>query len=299
MSDLLQNPPAELVRPDYNVYRYTEQIYKVVRFHSTAPLGIKSDREKHQSYDKKLDASLSRTRRIVLELALCNTWKYFGTFTISPEKFDRHDFKGWYAKFYEWMKYHRKKYGMRMDFVFVPERHEDGCWHMHGLLDDISPFLVSFADERAAGLNVPDKLVQGGYYDWPDYREKFGYCSFGLIKDTVAVSYYITKYVTKDLGTESEELGKHLYRCSKGLNRAEFHGDVYGHCAYLDQFLVNHYDFCDTGMTKLKDGCDWTFGFQYMDHSVGLDSFDYLAETDESREVDSYWEATQLLLDGF
>jgi hypothetical protein len=38
------------------------------------------------------------------------------------------------------------------------------------------------------------------------------------VGDTVAVAKYITKYVTKQL--VREYAGKHLYLCSKGLNRA-------------------------------------------------------------------------------
>lgn len=296
MADLLHNPPAELVRPDYNIYRYTEQIYKIVRFRSTAPLGIKSDKEKHQSYDKKLDASLSRSRRVVLELALCNDWAYFCTFTLGGS---RYDLKTWAKDFTQLIRDLRKKYGLKIDYVLVPERHQDGAWHMHGLFSDISPLLINFSAQLENGLDVPFSLAEKGYLDWFDYSQKFGYCSFAPIKNKVAVAFYVTKYITKTMQDDCMAVGLHLYYCTHGLNRAEFHGDVYGNCSYLNKFLQNHYDFCDTGMTRLKDGCDWSFGFEYMNYSDLMESFECSDDNEEAAEVDSYWEATQLFLDGF
>lgn len=296
MSDLLHNPPAELVRADYNIYRYTEQIYKIVRFRSTAPLGIKTNKEKHQTYDKKLDASLSRSRRVVLELALCNDWAYFCTFTIGGS---RYDLKTWDTQFKQYIRDLRKKYGLKIDYVLVPEKHKDGAWHMHGLFSDITPLLIRFSTLLKNGFDVPVSLAEKDYLDWWDYSQKFGYCSFGPIRNKVAVAFYVTKYITKDMQSDAIDVGLHLYYCTQGLNRAEFHGDVYGNCSYLDKFLQNHYDFCDTGMTRLKDNCDWAFGFDYMDHSDVMESFEYSEDIQEAMEVDSYWEATQMALEGF
>ena len=64
--------PLEAARPDYNLYRYRHDFYKIVRFKSTAPrLGFscrdKGDQYKH---DDKLPQALSRARRVVKSLAL-------------------------------------------------------------------------------------------------------------------------------------------------------------------------------------------------------------------------------------
>ena len=75
----------ELVGPDYNLYRYRADFYKVVRFKSTAPrLGaVRKPKEEGFKHEDKLPAALSRARRVCLELALCNDWKWFATFTIA------------------------------------------------------------------------------------------------------------------------------------------------------------------------------------------------------------------------
>lgn len=301
MASIPLQAPCELVRPDYNIYQLG-QLYKIVRFNSTAPrLGI-YDKEKCQHYDDKLEASLSRSRRVVLELALCNDWKYFCTFTIAKENFDRKDLKAWHKSFSQWLRDQRKKYkkqGMELafDYVLVPELHKDGCWHMHGLFSDISPLLVSFRELSRQGQSVPVKLIKGDFYNWPDYQKKFGFCSFGEIRSKVGVSYYITEYIQKQLQDSCLDVGLNLYYCSHNLNRAVFHGDVYGRCDYLDKFLQKHYDFCSTGMTKVKDDLPWHFAMELMDYNM-LEAFGC---SDEERipYVDDYCEAVQQVLDGF
>lgn len=287
--------PPELIRPDYTIYDYRNGIYKVVRFKSTAPRLLPASAKRKKGNDKKLDSAISRARRVVLELALCNRWDWFCTFTIAQDKFDRSNLIKWRDSFTQWLRDQRKK-GVEVAYVLVPERHKDGSWHAHGLFRGNIP-LVSFAGLRASGAKVPDKLVAGGFYNWVDYQKKFGFCSFGAIKDPVATGFYVTKYLTKDMSDHVSQVGLHLYYCSKGLERSNHHGDIYGHCAYLDGFLEHHHEFCDTGMTHVKDGLGWDFALEYMDIQP-LDDFSVCQDKD-SWGVDDYMEATQLALDGF
>lgn len=283
----------ELIKPDYSIYDYSSGIYKVVRFKGDHGSVIPySQREKKGNTDK-LAASLSRARRVVLELALCNDWEYFCTFTIAKDRKNLEKFK---KQFTQFIRDCRKKYGVAIDYVLVPEVHKDGSWHMHGLFRGIRSLLVSFRDLWLAGEDVPLKLVDGGFYNWKDYQNKFGFCSFAPIKNNIAVGFYVTKYISKQLSDSCLAVGMHLYYCSAGLNRAVKHGDIYGACDYLNNFLQNHYEFCDTGMTHARDGCSWDFALEYM----LLDSFDDLqAITQVEMEVNSFYEVCQTALDGF
>lgn len=302
MADLVAMAAVEAIRADYNIYRYTDEIYKIVRFKSTAPRLLPPVRNAECKHDSKLEASLSRARRVVMELALCNDWKYFCTFTIASGNFDRKDLAAWHDKFSQWLRDQRKKYikqGFDFDisYVLVPELHEDGSWHMHGLFSDISPVLISFRKLWERGVKIPWKLVAGGYLNWQDYQKKFGFCSFGEIKNKVAAGFYVSKYISKQLQNDTMGVGLHLYYPSRGLNRSTLHGDVYGNCQYLDKFLTNHYEFCSTGMTALKDGVSWAFAMEYMDFEM-LESF-AVSDLEEIPEVDTYMEAVQQVLDGF
>lgn len=282
------------VQPNYFIYKFTDQIYKVCYFPSGAPSGIRSYDTAHKHYEKKLDPSISRSRRIILELGLCNDWDYFGTFTLDGSKYDRTDLDGFRVSFSQFIRDYRKKakkQGIDTDirFLLIPELHGDGkSWHMHGMFSGLDPFLVSFADWAKQGCDVPLDLIQNGYFNWPDYEKKFGYCSFGRINNKVACSFYICKYLYKGLAAGSVAVGNRCIFHSVGLNRAALHGDIYGHCDYLDQFLVNKYEFCQTGFTHLDHDLGWDFALEYME----IQPFDTasVAET----EVDTYYNCTQL-----
>lgn len=308
LADYLNNPP-KLVGPDYNMYKYTDQIFKVVHFKQPRNLvpGPKRVKPKSQDSDKKPDSSVSRAKRKILELALCNDWKYFCTFTLDKEKYHRYNLQAWRDDFTQWIRDQRKKYkklGYELDFkfLFVPELHNDGAWHMHALFGDITPLLIPFYCERQQGMKVPDKLVDGGYFDWPEYRDKFGFCSFGIIRSKVATAFYVTKYISKDFEKSRQDLGRHTYIPSRGLNRAVLHGSVYGSCGYLDGFLTNKYEWVETGMTHVSDGCSWDFAMEYMD-STGiqpLDAFGFNQIPEQEQQYfEDYFEAVQTALEGF
>lgn len=286
----------ELVGPDYSIYDYRNGIFKIIRFRSTAPRLLPVGGNKKKGNDHKLDAAISRARRVVMELALCNRWDWFCTFTISKDKFDRSNLIKWRDSFTQWLRDQRKK-GLDIAYVLVPEKHKDGSWHAHGLFRGNVP-LVSFADLRSSGHCVPDKLVNGDYFNWLAYQEKFGFCSFGRIRYPVATGFYVTKYLTKDLSDHVSQVGLHLYYCSKGLERSVKHGDVYGYCAYLDDFLVNDYEFVSTGMTHVKDGLGWDFALEYMEVEPLVD-FQAVQDAKDPWGVDDYMEVVQLALDGF
>lgn len=300
LADIVENGLTEAVGPTYTIHKYTDQIYKVVRFKSTAPRLApcvkRGEPKKDENKPSDLHSSISRAKRVILEIALCNQWDYFCTFTLSS-KYDRFDLHSWYKEFSQFIRDQRKKYKKEIAYLLVPETHQDGAWHIHGLFRDPPP-LVRFSDRVAAGEKIPAKLVAGGFESWLDYERRFGFNSFGVIRNAVACSFYITKYVSKSIGSDLIDSGAHRYYASKGLLRASRHGDVYGNCMYLDQFLHNHYDFCSTGMTKLSDGCDWTFGLAFMD-SLPLE--DYRPEPDQTDIISfaEFFDFEQDSLEGF
>lgn len=307
LSQYIANPP-KLVGPDYNIYRYTDQIYKVVKFKRPRDLTprVKPIKSKEPS-EKKPESSLSRARRNVLELALCNDWKYFCTFTLDKSKYDRFNLGKWHADFSQWIRDQRKKFkklGQDLDipFLLVPELHADGAWHMHGLLGDISPFLCRFYWLQKSGYDVPDYLVDNNFYCWLDYWMKFGFCSLGRIDNKVACGFYVSKYISKNLQTLNESLGVHTYYCSRRLNRASLHGSVYSDCCFLDRYLVNDYEWVKTGMTNLHDGASWDFAMEYMDSAdiapLEVFSFDHLEE-DKIQAWEAYFEGMQMAMEGF
>lgn len=296
--------PPDLVGPDYNLYRYRHDFYKVVHFKSTAPKGLKVNEPQTEGYkhEDKLPQAISRARRVCLEIALCNDWKWFATFTIAKDNYDRKNLEGYYDKFREWLKYLRKKYDREFPYLLVPEQHGDGSWHMHGFFNsDMDILLTPFEDEWKAGHNIPWKLVKNGYFNCKRYQKRFGFCSFGKIRNHDATAFYVTKYISKSFLGDARRVGLNLYYCSQGLNRAEYYDSVYGPCPELNSYLQNHYEYCDTGFLTFQrePGDDPLLDILEQQADKLFAIAQEAPQEEEFRDVDDYYEITQEVISGF
>lgn len=295
----------ESVSPNYNLYRFTPNRYKVTYWPAGAPSPRTVDRSR-KGNESKLSQSVSRAKRVILELALCNEWKWFCTFTIAKDNFDRSNLQDFYKRFRGFIKYQREKFGKAFKYVLIPEQHGDGSWHMHGFFtDDVTPYLKSFKEmddegyRSAEGRRLPRKLISKNYYNWEAYQEKFGFCSFGEIRNKDAVSFYVVKYINKSLEDSCDRVGLRLYYPSEGLNRAEFYDSIYGYSSDLNACLTDKFQWCSTG-------------FITFDKDVGYDPVADFCDERRSwfvplpveypqaeKEVDDYYNFTQMFLEGF
>lgn len=273
--------------------------------------------------DSKLPQAVARARRVVMELGLCNDWKWFVTLTFDGAKqnrdgttLDRYDFPALYEKFKQWHKDLCKKYGRKFPYLLIPEKHKDGAWHMHGFFNsDIDDLLVSFVEldetgyKMPSGKRLPRKLIRGDFYDWPAYRKRFGFCSFGEIRSEMGVSAYATKYITKSLVENKDQLGYHTYFHTRPLNTPERLGVYYGKNDVLDSALKNHYEHCSTGFFEYDSslGIDPVLDMleeqSYWHHLLRLiysqDVAPKKIKPEVEAEIDEYYEATQLAIKGF
>lgn len=71
---------------------------------------------------------------IIFELALCNDWEWFVTLTLNPEYHDRKDLKSYKKKLLTWIKNYNRTQKTNIKYLLIPENHQDGSWHMHGLM---------------------------------------------------------------------------------------------------------------------------------------------------------------------
>lgn len=245
------------ISPLYSISQYRADMYKIVafkRFLDPDAIFVRS-KEDYNHNDTKLDNNISRARSMVLQYALCNPWTYFFTGTIDQAKFDRFDLDTYMGQLSQWIRDKRKAYKAKFQVLIVPEHHEDGAYHVHGLVHDLPALVLA-----PFGPGAPRKLRKGGFINWPDYQEKFGYCSLAPIRDPIAVSFYITKYISKDLGRRASDLGKHLYFHSRPLKTAAKVSEVYLPTPELDALCTHEFDFCKTGMVQSND---WMFPFAW------------------------------------
>ena len=173
---------------------------------------------------QRFACNLSRARSTIYELALCNDWEWFLTFTLDPKKYDRSDLKTFQKDLSRFFRKYREKYKVNVKYLLVPEQHKDGInWHMHGLLMGLpEEHLQKFTLEDQLPYYIRYKLENNKpVHDWEAYRIKFGFCNIEHIQNLEASAKYITKYVSKSMDNGIIQANGHLYYASQGLNRAE------------------------------------------------------------------------------
>lgn len=201
---------------------------KVITMSCLRNKGVEDDTEvftaRGSVNDEKTDESISRTRSAIFELAFCNPWDWFFTATLDPKKYDRTDLKKFHKDLTQWLRDYNKKYKLHIKFLLIPELHSDGkSWHMHGFLYGLPvEHLHQFKVGDKMGFKLAQKVANGDLvYNWCSYMDKFGFCDLEPIRNSEAVSKYVTKYISKNLRNSVKDLNAHMYYCSRGLNRAE------------------------------------------------------------------------------
>lgn len=195
----------------YNIKEYNKDIYKLT--YCKMPIkraGFENNKKvefKRDVNDKKLDNNISRARTRIFEYAICNDFEHFVTLTLDGSKLDRYDLGEYIKKLGQFIRDYRKKHNADIQYLLIPEKHIDGAWHMHGLFKGIPKEHL--------------KTNKYGYKDWEEYSKRFGYMSIDDIRSQIAVSKYITKYISKSIDTGRGVIDKEskLYYCSRGLKK--------------------------------------------------------------------------------
>lgn len=180
---------------------------------------------KDTTSDEKLANNICRARNKIFEYVLCNDFVFFVTLTLDSKKYDRQNLKQFNHDLSIFIRDYNKRKGADIKYLFIPEQHTDGCWHMHGFIMGL-PYdrleLFDINGEKPLPKYIVNKMKQGYLlYNFPAYEKKFGYNIFEPIRNKKASVLYMSKYLTKDISRNVTELGNHLYYCSKGLKKAE------------------------------------------------------------------------------
>ena len=185
------------------LYNYNDNNFRIVKIKSCRNSGFEELKKKNTFIDINSEevqrASLSRTKRNIRELALCNNFEYFATFTVNSEKCDRfslNEVQDNLKKILHKIKRRNKDFS----FLIITEKHKDGAFHFHGLIKGIDNLYTN----------------SNGYLSSYDF-DLLGFNSFSLIKDYTKCCNYITKYITKDCIKNSHN---QIYISSRGLLKA-------------------------------------------------------------------------------
>lgn len=201
--------------------------------------------------DVKLFENISRAKRNIKELAFCNNWQWFFTGTLDKNKYDRENLELFHKDFTRFLRnfVSNNHLNNKIDFLVIPELHSDGkSWHLHGFLNNLPvEYLIKFEIGMQMSKHILQKVNNGDLvYKWKSYEDKFGFNDIEPIRNHEAVSNYITKYISKELGSCVTELGAHLYYHSRGLKKAELikKGRMDWNFTSTIQPKIYHNDYC-------------------------------------------------------
>lgn len=244
----------------FNVYAYGDTI-KIVyikngkKFKKTDEIShFKKDETKPLTEKEKslrFSQSISRSKARIFELAMCNEFQFFCTFTQDKTKRDRFDLFEFRKDFSQFIRNQNRfrAENEKIKYLLIPEQHKDGAWHMHGLLQGLTENdLKEFTLKDHIPKRIKDQIRNGErVFDWLKYRNSFGFFTCTAIKETGACARYITKYVSKDLQRTVHESGEHLFFASKGLKGREV---ILKNC--YEQCPVSEWDF-ENDYVKVKE----------------------------------------------
>lgn len=205
-------------------YRYRDDLWKKVTvYNEEKSIHLLGQEDVN---DEKLSCNIRRAQRAIEGYALCNVWQWFITCTLDPKKYDRKNLAVFHADLTRFFAVLRRRYpGIK--FLLVPELHKkrDG-WHMHGLLSGLPvDALRCFTLKEKIPKYIRDKIKSGdAVYDFPAYRNKFGFVDVEPVRCRDAAARYVTKYITKDsqqVTARNMALHDHLYYVSRGLAKPE------------------------------------------------------------------------------
>lgn len=206
---------------------------------------LPDERTEEEREAESIRTSVSRSVRMVRELAACNQWQFFVTITLSPKHWENRytpdglqDVIKLMAKRWRRKRTNGSAYCPGFKYLLIPEMHKDGAIHLHGFVScmpskDCVPYTL---DEVNGEQNLPREIcnkVRAGQevYHCNEWEQFFGFNTIEPISDLDKASSYVVKYVSKEIGKTPF---KTRYWCSRGLSRATLVGKFY----FSDEYLV-------------------------------------------------------------
>lgn len=147
-----------------------------------------------------------RAKKRIYDYSRSNSWEWFVTLTFDRSGVDSTNYDICYKKVSNWLHNIRIRAAPDLKYLFVPEYHSDNKHiHFHGLLSNCGNMSFVYSGHKKQG----HKIYNLSGWSW-------GFSTASKVKDTDKVSFYITKYISKDLCVVSS--GRQRYLVSQNCN---------------------------------------------------------------------------------
>ena len=235
---------------------------KIIKYHrpivftnfsnrGTSAILVNEENSEEQDY---LQKSINRTKTKISDYVLCNNFSHFATFTFDPSnpkvktEENRHDFQKMASLLKNWLKTeqlnHFRRHGRKFRYLIVPERHKNGAWHFHALLENYKNETENFYTRKNKYITVSElKSKKKDKNRKFITRYKLGRSEIAPIKDKTKMSSYIKKYITKEL---IEDKNAKRYWSSRNLKQPEIIENFISEFQKIpEQFLTAKHDYHD------------------------------------------------------
>ena len=197
------------------LYNYNNSgFYRLVELKNTTSLS-KSQQKKqpNTSTDNIYYNNISRSKKSVKELALCNDFNYFVTITIKND-YNRYNIDNAFYFLSKFCKKYKRKFSS-FSYIFIAEYHKNGAIHFHGLCS----VPLNAIDFDLYPRTIKNQKNNKFYHCLSSFIfDEFGRNVFQPITSKQKISSYILKYITKDCIRTSTH---RMYTCSRGLKHAD------------------------------------------------------------------------------
>lgn len=232
------------VYPDFvKIIKYKRSI--IVDNFGTSSNGLAN--EENSEERDYLEKSINRTKTKISDYVLCNNFSHFATFTFSPEKVkNRYDFVEMSKLLKNWLKTeqqnHERNHGFKFKYLIVPERHKDGAWHFHALLENYQNACADFYSSKNPFITVSEiKTAKRFAYRKYLVRYTLGRSEIAPIRDKTKMANYIKKYITKSLIVEPNVK---RFWSSRNLEKPELVENIVSSFMHVpEQYKTANYDY--------------------------------------------------------
>lgn len=178
--------------------------------------------------ERSMESSRARARAALRDLALCNHFEYFFTWTLDPALIDRYDVAAVKDKVLNFLK--NKSRRNQFSYICVAERHKDGAIHFHGLCN-IGTIRLKRAINKRSGAEMSTAAGQP-IYNMEDWKLGFSTC-IPIDENYERTCNYLMKYISKG----AEKIFGKWYFSSRSLRKRPDISLVYGmdYAAFADE----------------------------------------------------------------
>ena len=176
-----------------------------------------------EDWERSLASSLNRTRNEIYPWARQCRWEWFVTLTFDGAKTERESYSACMERTAKWFNNQKQRHAPELKYLYVPEQHKKGGWHIHGVMADTGSMLITDSGRvsfhgKACRRNAGNSMCPV-IYNLSGWR--YGFSTATEVADAHRVSTYILKYITKELVADTPY--RHRYFRSRNLPKPEEH----------------------------------------------------------------------------